>query len=66
MYHQKLKQLELKGFIKRPEIPKYSENNGHIYYIHVLKKRYQLIKYLKKTLYILYFITFLFILHPLV
>tara|TARA_Y100000389_G_C17412016_1_gene491493 strand:- start:71 stop:1228 length:1158 start_codon:yes stop_codon:yes gene_type:complete len=51
LYHKKLNQLELKGFIKRPKVPKYSVNNGHIYYIHIFKKkRAQLIEYLKKNL----------------
>jgi len=50
LYHNKLEKLEHEGFIKRPKIFKYSDNNGHIYYIHVLKKkRYQLIEYLKKN-----------------
>ena len=47
-YHNKLKKLELQKKIQRPEIPKFSKHNAHIYYIHILsKKRDQLIKYLK-------------------
>lgn len=50
LYHKKLEKLEHEGFIKRPKVPKSLDNNGHIYYIHVLKKkRYQLIEYLKKN-----------------
>jgi len=49
-YHKSLKIFELKGLIKRPHIPNYSKNNGHIYYIVVKNnKRSKLIEYLKKN-----------------
>lgn len=32
-YHFELKDLEVKGYLKRPKIPKHVKHNGHIYYI---------------------------------
>jgi len=50
IYQKKLKSLEQLGFIKCPILPYYSGYNGHIYYIHILKrKRRELINYLKKN-----------------
>lgn len=50
IYHNKLKKLEQLGFIKRATVPHYSGYNGHIYYVHVLKKkRSDLIRNLKKN-----------------
>lgn len=54
-YHKLLEVLEQRNFIKRPEIPKYAQQNGHIYYV-ILRKnvRDKLIKYLlKKNIYAL-------------
>ena len=50
LYHQELKQLEEKGFLKRPYLPSYATNNAHIYYIvcNNLDERNELIAYLKK------------------
>jgi dTDP-4-amino-4,6-dideoxygalactose transaminase len=49
LYIKKLKILEIKGLIKLPIIPSYSNYNGHIFYIHILQqKRSGLINYLKK------------------
>ena len=48
-YHQKLKSLEIKKFIKRPSIPKYARHNGHIFYLIVKgNQRNKLIKHLKQ------------------
>ena len=48
-YHQRLKSLENKKFIKRPSIPKYAKHNSHIYYLIVMNnQRNKLIKYLKQ------------------
>jgi dTDP-4-amino-4,6-dideoxygalactose transaminase len=48
-YHRLLEILEIKNFIKRPLIPKFSKPNGHIYYIITKNnKRDKLIKYLKQ------------------
>lgn len=49
-YHEALKFLEKKGYIKRPFIPRSCEHNGHLYYILVenLKVRDGLINFLKK------------------
>ncbi len=50
LYHKELKQLETLKKLIRPDIPKYSKINGHIYYIIVdKKKRLKLINYLKKS-----------------
>lgn len=44
-YHSLLENLEMKGLIKRPEIPVECTHNGHIYYILVdSKKRESIIK----------------------
>ena len=49
-YHNSLIKLENLGLIKRPKIKKDSIYNGHIYYIHILKKkRKEIISYLKKN-----------------
>ena len=49
-YHIGLKDLEEKGLIHRPIIPKECEHNGHIYYIllNSIKERNELINFLKK------------------
>ena len=38
-YNKKFEILEKKGLLLRPQIPKYSKTNYHIYYILILKKR---------------------------
>tara|TARA_X000000950_G_scaffold288965_1_gene408740 strand:- start:4237 stop:5376 length:1140 start_codon:yes stop_codon:yes gene_type:complete len=49
LYNQKLKSLKDKGYIKTPHVPQYSNHNGHLFYIEVLKKkREDLIKFMKK------------------
>ena len=50
-YHDSLKDLEDKGYIKRPVIPKECKHNGHIYYIKTknLEERTKLIEHLKKN-----------------
>jgi dTDP-4-amino-4,6-dideoxygalactose transaminase len=49
IYQKELKRLEGLNFLSRPFIPNYSNYNGHMYYIQILKnKRLKLIKYLKK------------------
>lgn len=49
LYHENLKGLEKKGYVRRPIIPSYCEHNGHLYYILVdnLNIRDRLLKYLK-------------------
>lgn len=49
-YHEKLKDLEEEGLIRRPFIPSYSDHNGHLYYLLVNEEkiRNNLIKFLKK------------------
>ncbi len=47
-YNKKFEILEKKGFLLRPQIPRHSKTNYHIYYILILKKkRDDLISYLK-------------------
>ena len=48
-YHNQLKDLEQLAYIRRPTIPKYSEHNGHLYYILVnnLSVRTKIIEFLK-------------------
>ena len=55
-YNKKFEILEKKGFLLRPQIPRYSKTNYHIYYILILKKkRDDLISYLKsKKIYALF------------
>ena len=50
-YNDNLKELEEKGFIERPYIPKECEHNAHMYYIKTkdLKERTKLIKFLKEN-----------------
>jgi len=50
-YYEGLKDLEDRGFIKLPYIPKYCLHNGHMFYIKVdnLKIRDSLLKYLKEN-----------------
>lgn len=47
-YHEQMQELEMQGFIKRPEIPAHSQHNGHIYYVLLTehKKRSRLISQL--------------------
>ena len=49
-YHKSFKNLEEKGLLRRPIIPKNVEYNGHLYYLILksLKMRDSIIKYLKK------------------
>jgi dTDP-4-amino-4,6-dideoxygalactose transaminase len=48
-YQKQLKDLEIKKFVKRPSVPKYSNHNGHIFYILVMDNRMnKLMKYLKQ------------------
>lgn len=49
-YHKQLKDLEDKGYLRRPIVPKTCEHSGHLYYILVdnLKVRNRLITFLKK------------------
>lgn len=48
-YYEGLKGLEVKGFIKLPEMPGYATNNAHMFYIvcRSLEERSALIKHLK-------------------
>lgn len=50
-YNDGLKELEDKGYISRPVVPKECIHNGHMYYIKAkdLKERTKLIEYLKKN-----------------
>lgn len=50
-YNDNLKELEEKGFIERPFIPKECKHNAHMYYIKTkdIKERTKLIKYLKEN-----------------
>ena len=49
-YHEELKELEDKGVLERPYIPKYATHNAHMYYIKVkdLRVRTKLLAYLKE------------------
>ncbi len=49
LYYEGLKDLEQKGFIELPVIPKHCEHNAHMFYIKCkdLKERTELITYLK-------------------
>jgi len=49
-YQIELKGLELKGFVRLPNIPEYATNNGHMFYMvcRNLEERTNLIKYLKE------------------
>lgn len=51
MYYELLKELEQKGCIKLPVIPKNCTHNGHMFYIKTnsLQERQSLIEYLKKN-----------------
>ena len=51
LYNEGLKELEEKGFIQRPYIPKECEHNAHMYYIKTkdLNERTKLIDFLKKN-----------------
>ena len=50
-YYEGLKPLSDKGFFKLPEIPEYSTNNAHMFYLlsNSLKDRTKLITYLKEN-----------------
>ena len=50
-YNESLKELDEKGFIQRPYIPKECTHNAHMYYIKAkdLKERTELIKFLKEN-----------------
>lgn len=50
-YHQHLKCLEDKGYIRRPFVPEETEHNAHMYYLKVkdLETRTRLISYLKEN-----------------
>lgn len=50
-YNDNLKELEEKGYIERPYIPKECEHNAHMYYIKAkdLEERTKLIDFLKKN-----------------
>ncbi len=50
LYNQKLEDLEKKGIIERPYVPKSCEHNAHLYYIKVsnIDERTELIDYLKE------------------
>ncbi len=49
IYYEGLKQLQSKGFIKLPYIPKYATNNAHMFYVlcNTGKERSDLIEYLR-------------------
>ena len=49
-YHENLKPLEEKGYIKRPFVPEEAEHNAHMYYLKVkdLETRTRLISYLRE------------------
>lgn len=51
VYYQELKQLQNKGIIKLPYVPKECKHNAHIFYIKTkdLKERTKLINYLKNN-----------------
>lgn len=51
VYYNNLRQLEVLNLLELPKIPKYSSNNGHIFYIVCknLNMRDKLIKYMKKN-----------------
>ena len=48
-YYEGLKNLEIKGLVKLPNIPTYATNNAHMFYLvcHSLKERTELISFLK-------------------
>jgi dTDP-4-amino-4,6-dideoxygalactose transaminase len=50
MYHLEFADLETKGRVKRPRLPKYGSNNGHVYYLQCesLSQRSALIDHLKR------------------
>lgn len=50
-YYEGLKDLEYKGLIRLPEIPKYATNNAHMFYLvcNSLEERTALIQYLKEN-----------------
>ena len=50
-YHEGLKELEVKGLVRLPEIPQYATNNAHMFYLvcRSLEERTALIKYLKEN-----------------
>lgn len=49
IYHDSLKELEEKGYLRRPYVPPHCEHNGHMYAIRVnnLETRTKLLAYLK-------------------
>lgn len=49
-YHENLEALEVRGFIRRPVVPKECQHNAHIYYIKTtdIEERSKLIEYLRK------------------
>lgn len=49
-YHEGLKSLKEKGFLRRPAVPSYCEHNAHIYYIlaDTSKTQEKLVKFLKR------------------
>ena len=49
-YHKNLEDIEKIGILKRPLIPKYATNNGHLFYVlcENAKRRASLIEFLKK------------------
>ncbi len=49
-YHKLFRDLERRGYVSRPVVPKHSKHNGHLYYLLVKnpKIRNKLIKFLKK------------------
>ena len=51
MYHDGLKNLELAGFVKLPNIPSYATNNAHMFYMtcRSLEERTELIAFLKEN-----------------
>lgn len=49
IYHDSLKDLEERGYLRRPYVPSYCQHNGHMYAIRVnnLEIRTKLLAYLK-------------------
>lgn len=49
-YYERTAELEVKGFVMRPNLPKYATNNAHMFYLvcRTIHERTGLIKYLKE------------------